>query len=246
LYAVGVKLKRVPPWLLAAAAVPLLLLANWLVQVARKPSELAGLVLPTGEKPPQLTWKAYGPLFEAHATSVVTPELLAALAQLESSGDPAARTYWRWSWTLNPFKAYAPASSAVGLFQLTDGTFARCRRLCVRGGEVREDGPWHDWSSCWLTGSYNRLVPSHAVELTAACLHRQAEALAPRGASLRRKQDVAALSHLCGPASPVVARLAASGKVKKGARCGDHDARAYLARIRSLQGLFERLRRSGR
>ena len=29
----------------------------------------------------------------------MTPELLAALAQVEGSGNPVARTYWRWSWS---------------------------------------------------------------------------------------------------------------------------------------------------
>lgn len=240
--------RRVPAWFVAALALPAFAAANWLVQVVRKPSELAGLVLPTGGKSPAATWEAYGDLFEDHATPVMTPELLAALAQIESSGDPAARTYWRWRWTLDPLRVFAPASSAVGLFQLTDGTFQRCRSLCVRGGEVRRSGEWNDPRACWFNGLYNRLIPSHAVEMTSACLHRQSETLlagrAGRDASLSLKQDVAALSHLCGPASAVVERLARAGKVQGGQRCGDHDPLAYLARVRALQQVFSRLRRS--
>ena len=46
---------------------------------------------------------------------------------MESSGDPVALTYWRWRLSWNPFEVYRPASSAVGMFQLTDGTFAEGR-----------------------------------------------------------------------------------------------------------------------
>ena len=34
----------------------------------------------------------------------ITPELLAALAQVEGAGNPVARTYWRWRLTWNPFE----------------------------------------------------------------------------------------------------------------------------------------------
>src|SRR6267142_211412 len=47
-------------------------------------------------------------------------ELLAALAQVESAGNPVARTYWRWRLSWNPLAIYQPASSAVGTYQMTD------------------------------------------------------------------------------------------------------------------------------
>ena len=86
---------------------------NGIVQVARKPTELFFPVSGSLGKPPALTWQSYGPLFNAHSTVVITPELLAALAQLEGSGNPVARTYWRWRFSWNPFELYRPASSAV-------------------------------------------------------------------------------------------------------------------------------------
>src|SRR5262245_20929164 len=64
--------------------------ANWVVQAWRKPSEM---LFPVGQalaKTPTATWREYGPLFRAHSTPVITPELLAALAQVEGSGNPAA------------------------------------------------------------------------------------------------------------------------------------------------------------
>src|SRR5262245_2676015 len=85
---------------------------NWIVQVARKPTELFFQVSGSLTKTPAQTWRAYGSLFDKHSTAVIRPELLAALAQVEGSGNPMARTYWKWRFTWNPFEVYRPASSA--------------------------------------------------------------------------------------------------------------------------------------
>src|SRR5450631_595762 len=89
-------------------------------------------------------------IFRKHATNVITPDLLAAIAQVEGSGNPVARTYWRWSWSAQPFEVYRPASSAVGMYQITDGNFAEARHYCIRDHTVVEDGPWNNWQSCWF------------------------------------------------------------------------------------------------
>ena len=101
----------------AGTAVILVLLftLNWLYQVIRKPAEMFFPVSGALHKTPAETWRQYGPLFHEHSTAVMTPELLAALAQVEGSGNPVARTYWRWQLTWNPFEMYQPASSAVGM-----------------------------------------------------------------------------------------------------------------------------------
>ena len=216
---------------------------NGLVQVVRKPSEVFAVSGSLAKVPAQ-TWREYGPLFDAHATAVVTSELLAALAQVESSGDPVARTYWRWRLSWNPFELYRPASSAVGMFQLTDGTFAEARRYCIHDNVVVEDGPWHDLNSCWFNALYTRVVPGHAVEMTAALLDRSvARILARRRirtASLRQRQNLAAIIHLCGQgAGDGYARR--GFRFKRGQRCGDHDPRRYLAQINALKRQFARL-----
>src|SRR6185295_19861146 len=137
---------------------------NWIVQVVRKPTEVFVAVGGSLAKVPAQTWRQYGPLFDEHSTAVITPELLAALAQVESSGNPVARTYWRWRFSWNPFELYEPASSAVGMFQITAGTFAEARRYCIHDHVVAEDGPWYDPQSCWFNALYTRVVPTHAVE----------------------------------------------------------------------------------
>lgn len=228
-------------WALGAAV--LLLAANYAVQVCRKPTELLGLVFSPAPLTPEQTWARYGPDVREHATDVIRPELLAALIQVESAGDPYARTYWRWSWTLDPTRVYAPASSAVGLLQITDGTFAEARRYCVHDHRVvREDGPFAD--SCWLNAFYFRTVPAHAIEMTSALLHvHAAEALGTgRAAALPapRRDALAAVIHLCGRGR--APGFAAHGfRARPGERCGDHDLRGYLERVRVLAAQFERM-----
>ena len=143
---------------------------NAVVQVVRKPTELFFPVSGVLHKTPTETWRSYAPIFRAHATGVITPEFLAALAQLEATGNPVARTYWRWRVAADPFEVYRPASSAVGMYQITDGTFAEAKRYCIHDHAVVEGGPWHDPRSCWFNALYMRVVPSHAVELTSAYL----------------------------------------------------------------------------
>jgi len=217
---------------------------NWGYQVIRKPTELFFPVSGALAKSPPETWRTYGALFSAHATAVITPELLAALAQVESGGNPVARTYWRWRPRSNPLEWYQPASSAVGMYQITDGTFQAAKRYCIHDHMVVEDGPWHEVRSCWFNSLYTRVVPSHAIELTAAMLDRGvARTLANQGfttASLQQQQDLAALIHLCG-ARAGHAYAARGFRLTARQQCGDHDVRHYLARVNALTRQFARL-----
>jgi hypothetical protein len=216
--------------------------ANAVYQVARKPTELFFPVSDALYKTPQQTWREYGPLFEAHSTPTMTPALLAALAQAESGGNPVARTYWRWRAVADPFRIYRPASSAVGMYQITDGTFQEAKRYCIRNHRVVEDGPWHDWRSCWFNALYMRVVPSHAIEMTAAYLDRRTASILERlgvEATLQKTQDLATVIHLCGAgAGEIFAKRGFQPAPEQ--RCGDHDLRAYLMRVNALKRLFER------
>lgn len=240
--------RRLPAGARIATPVVLLVLlwapANWVYQVVRKPSELFFPVSGALYKTPSETWATYGPLFRRHSTDVMTPDFLAALAQVEASGNPVARTYWRWALTLEPFEIYRPASSAVGMYQITDGAFAEQRRYCIHGHRVVEDGPWHDFRSCWFNALYTRVVPSHAIEMTSAYLHqRVAEMLEQAGnpgATLRQKQALAAVIHLCGPGA-AAAFVRRGLEPVPGRRCGSHDVAAYLRRVEAARAVFARL-----
>ena len=227
-----------------ALLVAVLAAVNWIVQVARKPTELFFPVSGSLAKTPAQTWRAYGSLFDKHSTAVIRPELLAALAQVEGSGNPMARTYWKWRFTWNPFKVYQPASSAEGMFQITDGTFGQARRYCIHDHIVVEEGPWHDPRSCWFNALYMRVVPDHAVELTAALLDRTVARALRRyrisSASLQQRQDLAAVIHLCG-AGAGNTYVKRGFRLRRGERCGDHDVRSYLAEVNALKRQFAQL-----
>jgi hypothetical protein len=217
---------------------------NWVYQVARKPTELFFPVSGALAKMPAVTWRTYEPLFRAHATATMTPELLAALAQVEGAGNPVARTYWRWRFSWNPFEIYRPASSAVGMYQITDGTFEAAQRYCIHAGAVVEDGPWHDLHSCWFNSLYFRVLPSHAIEMTSALLDRSVAQILARhkigNATLQQRQDLATLIHLCGAgAGDAYARRGL--RLADGQRCGDHSAQAYLAQVNAMKRQFARL-----
>ena len=221
---------------LALGILVLIAALNWVVQAIRKPSE-ALFPFDSFVKTPAETWEEYGDLFREHATAAIPAELLAALAQVESAGNPAARTYWRWRLDWNPIEVYRPASSAVGMYQITDARFEDAKRLCIHRNASIAAGAWYDPRTCWFNAFYFRVVPSHAIEMTAAFLDRSVSAT--RG-SLKEKQDLAAVIHLCGAtAGEAFARR--GFRPAPGQRCGEHDLRGYLARVSTVKREFARL-----
>src|SRR4051812_37213007 len=101
-----------------AGAIALLLVVNGVYQVVRKPAELFFPVSGVLSKTAAETWRQYQPIFREHSTPVITPDFLAALAQVEGAGNPVARTYWRVRMTSELTNVYRPASSAVGMYQI--------------------------------------------------------------------------------------------------------------------------------
>jgi hypothetical protein len=220
---------------IAAALLLTLFLSNLIYQIIRKPTELFFLVGHRLDKEPAETWRQYGALFRTYSTATIAPELLAALAQQESSGNPVDRTYWRWRFSFNPFAIYRPASSAVGLFQMTDPAFAEVAGFCIRDHAVTETG-------CGF-GPYIRAFPRHSIELASIYLDRNVSAVLDRAdvaASAQQKQDLAAFIHLCG-GGPATAYARRKFKMDAGERCGDHSVSAYVARVNALKRQFQRL-----
>ena len=245
---IWLRLQRAPP--AARLLVALLVLAtvafaiNGLYQVLRKPTELFFPVSGELGKTPEDTWRAYESAFRRYATPSVTPELLAALAQVEGSGNPLVRTYWRWSWSARPFDLYRPASSAVGMYQITDGTFAEARHYCIHHHTLTREGPWNDWHACWFNSLYMRVVPRDAVELTAAYLDLKVNGILaelPHAApTALERQHLAAVVHLCGAGA--AALYARHGfRFAAGQRCGDHDPREYVRRVDQMRAEFMRI-----
>ncbi len=215
---------------------------NGAYHVAHKPTELFFPVDRALLKSPAETWRTYGPVFTEKATARISAELLAALAQAESAGNPVARTYWRWRAALHPLEWYQPASSAVGMYQLTDAVFEEAKRYCIRDHLVVE-GP-----VCGNPQLYTRVLPSHAIELTAAWLDRRVvQVLAEQGhgrPTRQQQHDLAAVIHLCGPGGGT-AYAARGFRWHNGQKCGDHDVNAYIARVKALKQEFSRLAANG-
>jgi hypothetical protein len=238
------KLARVPLIALIAGVVAILLvtftLTNLLYHVIHKPTELFFFVGHKLDKEPAETWRQYGPLFRTYSTHSITAELLAALAQVESSGNPVDRTYWRWRFSFNPFAIYQPASSAVGLFQMTDPAYAEVARFCIQANAVTDTG-------CGF-GPYIRALPSHAVELASVYLDRNVAAVLARAGDVKpdpqQKQDLAAFIHLCG-GGPATAYARRHFQMMAGERCGDHLVAAYVSRVNAMKRQFLRLAADG-
>ncbi len=229
---------------IAATVLAVFSATNFAYQMMRKPTEMFFPVSGALNKEPAETWRQYAPLFREYSTAAITPELLAALAQVEGAGNPVARTYWRWRLTWHPLAIYKPSSSAVGMYQMTDAAFAEARRYCIRRHTVVKDGAWDDWRSCWFNGLYTRVVPSHAVELTAVLLDRNVAAILARRpkatASPQQKEDLAAIIHLCGT-GPAEAFARRGFHLIAGERCGDHAVSTYLAQVNAMKRQFLRL-----
>src|SRR5262249_16864278 len=202
------KLKAAPRALriivIAMAIVAVFSAANLIYHLLHKPTELLSPVSGAFNKSPAETWRHYAPLFREYSTGSISPELLAALAQAEGAGNPVASTYWRWRLSWNPFSIYQPASSSVGMYQMTDAAFAYCSRHHI----VVEDG-------CSFAGLDSRIFPSRAIELTAVYLDRNVIAILTQRpnatVSPQHKQQLAAIIHLCG-----------AGQAKAFARRGFH------------------------
>lgn len=228
--------RKVRLFVYALGALSFVLAANWLYQVVRKPAELFFPVSGALNKTPTQTWDQYRAIFREHATATITPELLAALAQVEGAGNPVALTAWRLRATSDPREMYRPASSAVGMYQITDGTYREASRYCIRDNVAIEEG-------CWFNSLYVRVIPSHAIELTSAYLDRSVAAIVAGrrvAATAAQKQDLAALVHLCG-ASAGQAYARAGYRLAPAQRCGEHDVRAYLAQVEAMKRRFARL-----
>jgi len=219
----------------------IVMLANLISAVIHKPTELFAFVGHRLDKEPAETWRSYGPLFRTYSTSAIASELLAALAQVESSGNPVDRTYWRWRWSFNPFAIYQPASSAVGLFQMIDGAYAEAAKFCIRDHAVTDSG-------CGFTSLYIRTIPSHSIELASIYLDRNVSDVLARAGGVKpsasQTQDLAAFIHLCG-GGPATAFARRHFQMNATERCGDHLVAAYVARVNAMKRQFLRLAADG-
>jgi hypothetical protein len=94
-----------------------LVLRNLMYHVIRKPTELFFFVGRKLDKEPTETWRHYGPFFRTYSTCSITPELLAALVQVESSGNPVDRAYCAGDLASIPSQSISPHQARLAFYR---------------------------------------------------------------------------------------------------------------------------------
>ena len=211
-------------------------------QVYKKPSELLRPFAKYFNKSPKQTWYSYYDEFKEHSEPYLTPEFLAALAQVESSGNPIAQTYWDLKLSTNIEKWYAPASSSVGLYQLTEPTFKQAQKICKKNNtyvlnQNEGIGP------CYWNRFKTRLSASDSIELTANHLNYNIKRLVQKRdlkLNQQKAQALASVIHLCGPG--VGERLVRNAfRLESLGSCGKHNPKYYHRKITRLAAYFKSL-----
>jgi len=206
-----------------------------LFQLIKKPTEIIGFAFNTQKKSIYKTWKTYRPLFESHSTEIIKPKFLAALAQVESGGDPLASPNWSFKFPSSFFNLFSPLSSSVGLYQFTTATFNKASRLCIHRGNVVKTGKWYDIQSCWFNALYTRLIPSDSIEVASAYLDVSVKKIM-RAFRLKRltkekQEKLASVIHLCGygRGKTLVRNNFNLNNMKN---CGSHNVKNYYLKIK--------------
>jgi len=123
------------------------------------------------------------------------------------------------------------------MYQMTDAALSEAEGYCILHHAVLETG-------CSATLLHSRVVPRHATELTAVFLDRNLAAILGQrrtaGISRQRREELAAIIHLCG-AGPAKVFVRRGFRLMPGERCGDHDIAAYVAEINTMKRKFLRL-----
>jgi len=211
---------------------------NFVFQLITKPTEVISFLGFSSSKKPKQTWSTYKSLFQSHSTRVISSSFLAALAQVESSGNPLASPGWKFSLKRKWSRIFSPESTSVGLFQFTEGTYQQAKSYCIHNGKSIKSGPWYKWKSCWFNSLYTRLWPSHSIEMASSYLDYQIKKqLRGRNVSLVNKRRLAAIIHLCGPQKGK--KFVRNGfRLKSIPKCGTHSVYRYIHNIENYEKRF--------
>ncbi len=216
---------------IAATILAVFSAANLIYQVARKPTEMFFPASGTLNKMPLETWRQYAPLFREYSTAAITPELLAALAQVESAG-----------------KHLLAVASDLGSLRDLPASIEQCRHVPDDQPNLRRDQAllhppsYRRERRLFMERTLSTGCAQPRVEPTPVYLDRNVTQIVAhrRPASTpQQKEELAAIIHLCGAGSArVFARRGFS--LTAGERCGDHDVAAYLAQISVMKQEFQR------
>lgn len=211
-------------------ALPLL---NIAYQVYKKPTEVFRPFESLLIKSPLETWKSYSEDFKRFSTFRTPASFLAALAQVESAGNPWANSFWKFRWTTRWDQIFSPASTAVGLLQITEPTLKEAKEFCFVEGKI------HRSKNCeqrWLS----RLSARDSIELTSARMNYYLRRITKKNTSKRNYEKLASVLHLCGLKK---ARLFTRMNFRFAVigRCGLHRPQRYYQKISQMKYRFERI-----
>lgn len=213
-------------------------------QLIQKPAQALSLISSYFYKTPYETWVSYQSYFHKYQTLTTSPYVLAAIAQVESSGNPLATPKWEWNFKNSWHSLYAPVSSSVGLYQFTTPTFKRAGKFCVHKGEVYKDIESHQiFHPCWWSKFSTRVSASSSIRAASAYLHKEVSELqsaySKKKLSLKSRARLAMVVHLCG-------KYKASLLLKKSSLaslgyCGSHRVSYYIKKAERLVKKFKNL-----
>jgi len=125
----------------AFAAVALFFAVNWLYQVVRKPAELFFPVSGALNKAPAETWRQVRADFPRAFDGAHHCGAAGRASPSRGRGQPGGAHLLALRLTREPFDVYKPASSAVGMYQITDGTSARRSNTAFAATPWSRTGP---------------------------------------------------------------------------------------------------------
>ncbi len=231
------KFRKLKIIFVCCSAALILFVLNFGYQLIRKPSEILSLLPLQRAKTLHTHWLTYKNSFKKYSVDYLTPTYLGALSYVESAGNPFATPKWKFKFEPEWQNLYSPESTSVGLFQLTDGTYQRAKKLCVRGQKVIDDGRWDDFNSCWFNWTYLRTSSSDSIEMTAAYLYRDTEAalkLTKLTPNSEQKRELASVIHLCGK-SKGEQLVQLKFQLHKLTDCGRFDPMTYTRKVQTYE-----------
>ena len=217
---------------------------NMTLQIIQKPTEILSFFLGHQTKNPKQTWESYSDILYRQATTTIPATYLAALAQAESGGDPYSSPPWKLDLKKSWKQIFAPASSSVGLYQFTSGTFKAAKKYCIHNNKLARSTVWSDINGCWFNSLYFRFSASDSIELASAYLTNYVQRLlGKKRTSLRNRKRLASIIHLCGVR--IGKKFVRNNfKLKRIRKCGTHSVSRYVRRIENLERKFKILARN--
>ncbi len=216
---------------------------NVLIGVVRKPAHLLNPISKFFYKVPSQTWQSYKTEFKQYETDIIDASFLAALAQTESSGNPIATAYWHFSFKQDILSIFQPASSSIGLYQMTLDTFKDAKRFCFSEDGIDVDQNRSNLKACWRNNFRFRFSAADSIQLTSARLDyytKTAISNYKKTLSKTTKQQLAAIIQLCGPGR---AKDFINGgfSTKRMRPCGSHSVSNYVSRVFKYKKVFASL-----